>query len=326
MKYAVISDTHGNLPAFMAVYKDALKQGAEKLLLLGDYIEDYPTPNEMVEFIRKLNDSGNAIMVRGNKEDYLLNSDKESRKPNRSKQFAPIYWNYDELKDDNLEFLNNLPKSIDFIDAESQKEFHLSHSMTDFINIPHRDVILSSGFYREMEWKPFTHEEYLAKVDDFFKTESDFYEEIMKLPKGVYLFGHSHLQWHANIEGRILINSGSCGIPMDFEAKVPYTMVDTSNGSLNITEHRVSYDIDSAINAIRNSSLYDIAPTWFDNIISALMVGREHCSFFIRYVYDVAKTNSDNQTPVLDSNYEIAEKKWKESDFYKKIMKIQERK
>ena len=48
MIYAVISDIHGNYPALKAVTYDAKAKGAEAFLLLGDYIRDTPTLNEVV--------------------------------------------------------------------------------------------------------------------------------------------------------------------------------------------------------------------------------------------------------------------------------------
>ena len=37
MKYAVISDIHGNLPALEAVMEDAARKGAGRYLFAGDY-------------------------------------------------------------------------------------------------------------------------------------------------------------------------------------------------------------------------------------------------------------------------------------------------
>ena len=48
MIYAVISDIHGNYPALKAVIDDAKAKGVEAFLLLGDYIRDTPTLNEVV--------------------------------------------------------------------------------------------------------------------------------------------------------------------------------------------------------------------------------------------------------------------------------------
>ena len=54
MKYAIISDIHGNLPALEAVIADAEQQGADKFLFLGDYYRNLPLGNEVTDVIRKL--------------------------------------------------------------------------------------------------------------------------------------------------------------------------------------------------------------------------------------------------------------------------------
>ena len=46
MKYAVISDIHGNLPALKVVLADAEKQGADAYIFGGDYCLSGPYPNE----------------------------------------------------------------------------------------------------------------------------------------------------------------------------------------------------------------------------------------------------------------------------------------
>ncbi len=70
MKYAIISDIHGNLPALNAVLEDARNHDVEAYMLVGDYYCDLPYPNEVVDTIRNLE---NAYVIKGNKEGYLNN-------------------------------------------------------------------------------------------------------------------------------------------------------------------------------------------------------------------------------------------------------------
>ena len=39
MKFAIISDIHGNLPSLNAVLEDAERNGAESYIFVGDYID-----------------------------------------------------------------------------------------------------------------------------------------------------------------------------------------------------------------------------------------------------------------------------------------------
>ena len=58
MKYAVISDIHGNLPAFKAVLQDAKEQKAERYIFLGDYYGGYSDGNEVLAIIRNMKNAG----------------------------------------------------------------------------------------------------------------------------------------------------------------------------------------------------------------------------------------------------------------------------
>ena len=47
MKYAIISDIHGNHPALIAALADVEKQKVDKTLFLGDYYMGLPWGNEV---------------------------------------------------------------------------------------------------------------------------------------------------------------------------------------------------------------------------------------------------------------------------------------
>lgn len=67
MKYAVISDIHGNLEALKTVLSDAEAQRVDGYILLGDYCLSNPEPDACVTRIRNL---PNAHVIRGNEERY----------------------------------------------------------------------------------------------------------------------------------------------------------------------------------------------------------------------------------------------------------------
>lgn len=69
-----IGDIHGCLKTFKALLK-AIKFGpSDVAYLLGDYIDKGPRIRKLVDFIRKYQASGNFVPVRGNHEQYLLDS------------------------------------------------------------------------------------------------------------------------------------------------------------------------------------------------------------------------------------------------------------
>ena len=68
MKYAVISDVHGNLDALEGVLADAARQSADAYLFTGDYCLSLPFPEQVVRRIAGLE---HACVIRGNEEQYI---------------------------------------------------------------------------------------------------------------------------------------------------------------------------------------------------------------------------------------------------------------
>ncbi|MCL2812839.1 MAG: metallophosphatase family protein [Clostridia bacterium] len=251
-RYALISDIHGNLPAFLAVLEDAKKHAADQLLLLGDYIEDFPWPNEVVQTIRGLE---NAIVIRGNKEEYLLNMQGEDQTQWVYEQMMPMCWNYRALTADHLEYLVALPASVELTDENGASIF-LSHASSVFKCMLGNQEVIS---------------------------------EIAKKPTGVYAFGHIHIQWHMEIEGRLFINPGSCGMPLDFDGGAPYTILEQTGPHWQVIQRRVPYDTEAAIEALRFSSLFAQAEIWSRIMIRQLRTGTDIINPFIHHAQGLAR-------------------------------------
>lgn len=88
MRYAVISDIHGNINAFRAVLEDVKNRGIDSYIFLGDYITSLPYPDEVINEIRKIE---HKHVVRGNSEEYVLNLDKYPQSTWDDIQFNSLY-------------------------------------------------------------------------------------------------------------------------------------------------------------------------------------------------------------------------------------------
>lgn len=73
----------------------------------------------------------------------------------------------------------------------------------------------------------------------------------------VIAFGHTHKPWHRAIEGIHFVNTGSVGRPKDGDWRAGYVLLDFSSGDPNVELIRVEYDLDRAMQAIRESDLPD---------------------------------------------------------------------
>lgn len=67
MRYAVISDVHANASALRLVLADAAREGAERVICLGDVVGYGPLPAETLAIVRK----SAAVVVAGNHDDAV---------------------------------------------------------------------------------------------------------------------------------------------------------------------------------------------------------------------------------------------------------------
>ena len=81
---------------------------------------------------------------------------------------------------------------------------------------------------------------------------ADFRPELLG-DEEVLVLGHTHIQGHESFEEGIVMNPGSVGQPRDGDPRAAYAVLDLAE--LSVTEHRVSYDIDSVQEAIREAGL-----------------------------------------------------------------------
>ncbi len=294
MKYALISDVHGNADALYAVLADAESQGVQSFLLLGDYVEDLPYPNEVVDAIRAL---PSAVVIRGNKEDYLQELVGQDQSAWDSEQLAVIRWNFQQLTPQNLEYLISLPAKAEVI-TERGTKIWLSHSSQTFYRTPRMEAFHSGHFLTKKLEAPFDHGQYLEEARESVLARADVMAELALLPEGVYAFGHNHLQFHMRLGGVYCVNPGSCGVPLEFDSSAPYTIFEESDAGWIVTERRVPYDVEGAIAGLMASSLYEKAELWSKIIICQLRTGGDYISHYLRHVKEIAASRGEPVNPV----------------------------
>ena len=67
-----MSDIHGNFHAFQACFDDAVRQGAEGFLFLGDYVSDLAEPERTMDLLYEIQAAYPTICLSGNRERYML--------------------------------------------------------------------------------------------------------------------------------------------------------------------------------------------------------------------------------------------------------------
>jgi len=305
MKYAIISDVHGNLNALTAVLNDAEYFGVDKYIFVGDYCSYLPYPNEVVNKIKSLE---NNIIVQGNEEGYLTMYSKQDQSTWTDGQFQAHYWCYRAINSINHEYLAALPKRITF--SDSDMNITVTHSSADIYgDIDHKEFSsLKVAAKYEMD-NSFSREKLLNDIGEYLK-KAKFTAVIQSLPDNIYVFGHTHVQWNARIGNKIFINPGSCGLVLDGLAGAPYTLLDIDNEKIDITERRVQYDFDKLLHEFQNSSLFEAAPVWC-NIILKEMTARFGCVLpFLQFVNEYANKIDDPIRPYSVKTWTEAYNAW----------------
>lgn len=243
MLLAVFSDIHGNRQAFEACLKAARAKGAERFVLLGDFVGYGADPEWVVETAMALVAEG-AIAVRGN-HDEAVNSTAESM--NAEAQVA-IEWTRGRLDVAQRRFLAELPMAVEekerlyvHSEASSPQRWHYVRSTADaaksliatpahvtFCGHIHRPALYSMSLTAKMT-------SLLPKTD-------------VSVP---LLRGR---RWLAVL--------GSVGQPRDGDPSAAFVLFDTV--SCEITYCRAPYDIEAAARRIRDNGL----PHWLADRLS----------------------------------------------------------
>ncbi|MCT4596312.1 MAG: metallophosphatase family protein [Vallitalea sp.] len=306
MRYAIVSDVHGNINALQSVLNHTTTQNIDGYIFVGDYFGDFPYPNEVVDTIKNIH---NNHVISGNKEGYLIDLHNTSQDDWVHNQFNAIYWSYNELRKDNLDYLMQLPTRKE-INCNNGKKALLLHSITDLFKETSLDILSSSKYAQLIDEKHLTHNEFLEYIKDLLLNDEKFLKELDAIDSEIIIFGHTHLQWYVNINGKTLINAGSCGLPLDLTTTAPYTILDIELDEVSVYEHRVEYNINTLVSEIKKSALYKNAEDWCNIIIPQLTLARDQISFFFQHVWKIAKKNNNTKWPIDNNIWSKAIKSW----------------
>ena len=178
MKYAILSDIHGNQYALKEVLSEVKKLGIRNLLLLGDYVGYYYGIVSVLEQLREFN----VIAIRGNHEDLLLKAieDNDTLTALKSKYGSSHSRCIESLPKHEIEYLTQLPRTCE-------------------LNLGDLTLLLCHG-------TPWSTDEYMYPDEDQIKlSRYDDYEY------DFIFFGHTHYRAVFERDGKKVVNPGSVG-------------------------------------------------------------------------------------------------------------------
>ncbi len=215
MKIAVIADVHANLAALEAITANALAWQPDQVIVAGDLVNRGPRPLECLRFVQEFEKTAGWLTVRGNHEDYVI---KQAR-PDFPRQ-GPVadvhrgsYWTYQQLGGQ-VAPLQAMPFELTLKVPPGSGEVRVTHASM---------LGIRNGIY------PWTSDEELAQK--------------IGRPPAMLLVGHTHIPLIRQLNGTLVVNAGSSGLPFDGDTRPTYARCTWENGAWQAEIVRVDYDI-----------------------------------------------------------------------------------
>ena len=229
MKYALLSDIHGNLEALRSVLTEIRRYKVETYICLGDIVGYGANPNECLELVQSLN----PVAVLGNHDAAVCGlTGLDNFTPLACKA---IIWTMQELKSAGRDYLATLPLVRTLGDItifhsnlaspsdwryikkprETYSSFEKLPGRLGFFGHSHRPAI----FQKNEQWV-----DYVIETELFLSREEQY-----------------------------LVNVGSVGQPRDRDPRASFAVFDSGSGDLKII--RVKYPIRKAQKKIRAAGL-----------------------------------------------------------------------
>lgn len=228
MKYAIISDLHGNVEALRAVLEYIEAEGCESTLCLGDVVGYNANPQQCVDILRRRR----IPTVSGNHDEAVYTGQPWGFNP---VALSAALWTREQLSDDALRWLEDLPEEIETSDfvavhgAPGSRDHYLftweevaplippleerGHSLCFFGHTHSPGIFAGDGVYA---------------VDDSGEFELE--------PGKTYF-----------------INPGSVGQPRDGDARASFGLYDADRRVY--THVRAAYDIEQAARGVHEAGL-----------------------------------------------------------------------
>ncbi len=232
MRYAVISDIHGNLEALNSVIDSCHSSGVDSFICAGDIVGYGANPRECLDIIRELR----IISVAGNHDLAVAGKIDASYFIPAGK--AAIAWCRNVLSFEDFDFLNGLPLVL----------------KNNYLIVVHASLHHPERFEYLYDIINATDTFYLMDRSVCFIGHT--HRPQIFIQKDGRLFFPNELSIELSAGCKYIVNVGSVGQPRDSNPMACYCIYDTD---LNMIEvKRVAYDIKSAQRKIIEAGLPEI--------------------------------------------------------------------
>ena len=225
MKIAVLSDIHANFVALNTAVEHIETWKPDFVIVAGDLVNRGPRPMECLRLIQEKSKSQNWLMVRGNHEDYVI-SQANPLEPRSGPAFEvhrASFWTYQQLNR-NIAPLQEMPFQQSLLDPNGNEIRFVHASMSG-----NRDGIYPETSDESLALKIFPNGTHRSKV-----------------PLVLFCVGHTHRPLIRSLNGVLIINAGSAGLPFDGDKRLSYAQLSWENGLWEAEIIRLKYDTSEA--------------------------------------------------------------------------------
>lgn len=271
MRFAVLSDIHSNYAALRAVIADAESRQPDYWLFLGDYVTDCPYPHRTVEFLRDF--SQNYLLSYDTRQPRGLH-DKSAESPagvgiRLKMRSAPLLLRGSHRRRPRLAGFAAVHA------APGASRLRAVHNVPRF-----------TGQHK----LPVPHQ-YPGKREIMISRLGEYGCRLM-------LCGHSHIPFIFKREGRMLVNPGALGMPVNEQTKAQYAFL-TYNGEWNPEIISVDYDIERTAEEFSSSGLLEKSAVWGRGLLGTIRTGINYTVLAVRLV---EKYSQETGLPVTDES------------------------
>ncbi len=223
MKIAFISDIHGNAVALEAVLKDIETKQVDKICVLGDLCYRGPEPKKSLELVQSLN----AEVIKGNADEWVVRGVQKGEVPEKVLEIMNTEreWTVSCLQKKDLDYLAGLPTDLYLhVEGLAISAFHATPESLFEVVLPNES-------------------------DETLKTKL-----MLSTKADIYVYAHIHKPYIRYINGKIIINIGSVGLPFDGVKKSSYAIVEVQNGCVSTSIERIQFDYEKVINQYKQAN------------------------------------------------------------------------
>ncbi len=233
MRFAILSDIHGNLEALEAILADVCNESVDRIFCLGDLVGYYANPNECIALIRR----AALRTVAGNHDHAALGRIDFQSSFTRYACLA-MEWTQGRLNDESKSFLSGLPLIL-----TEDPDLLLTHSTPsrpdqwEYLFEDSEDLLSNAfaSFNRRICFHGHTHSPLIMTL------END--RIILQREKWIRL----------RRDRQYLINVGSVGQPRDGDPRSGYAIYDQELDEIRLK--RVGYDLETTQAKVEKAGL-----------------------------------------------------------------------